>query len=371
MSKGAARIAQLFLAVASFTIALIIGEFVVARVAPQELSIWDNTRDGITVHRAHADVRLPQFGQRIRINSLGMRDKERSLEKTAGSFRLLVLGDSFMEATQVSLEQSFPALLEREIAGNRSAVEVVNLAVSGWGTDDQVTYLERYGLRMAPDGVLIMMTLHNDVIENASLEFHTMEAAGLRPRPIQLMPWPRYAIQKLKAYLSGASHLYRLAYLVSVRKQIESGAVQLRRHVTALLRRDTSPELEKDWALTLALLDKAKSLAESHGAWLAIGMIPLRVQIDDEAFRDIVAASGLTEEQMDRRAPQRRIASWAHSRGITLIDLLPTFSARASQSDEVLYLPQDGHWSAAGHAIAADQAARVLTSAGLGPQADR
>ena len=38
------------------------------------------------------------------------------------------------------------------------------------------------------------------------------------------------------------------------------------------------------------------------------------IRLDDEAFRNIIAKNDLTEEQMDRGAPQRRVATWARSR---------------------------------------------------------
>src|SRR5262245_52829809 len=44
---------------------------------------------------------------RIVINSLGYRDRERQLDKPAGTFRIAVFGDSMTEGVQVNLEQTF------------------------------------------------------------------------------------------------------------------------------------------------------------------------------------------------------------------------------------------------------------------------
>ena len=132
-----------------------------------------------------------------------------------------------MEALQVTYEESFPALLEKAIGEENSPAEVVNLSVSGWGTDDEVTYLERYGLPLSPDGVLIMMTLHNDVSDNALLEFHTLQESGLVARARDYMPLWRLATLKLKAFLAGTSQIYQLAYQTSIRKKVRHGAVEL------------------------------------------------------------------------------------------------------------------------------------------------
>lgn len=47
-----------------------------------------------------------------RFNSHGFRDYERTYEKPDGVFRILILGDSYVEALQVALADSFPVLLE-------------------------------------------------------------------------------------------------------------------------------------------------------------------------------------------------------------------------------------------------------------------
>ena len=105
----------------------------------------------------------------------GMRDQEHSFEKQANIYRVLVLGDSFMEALQVPFERSFPYLLsQRWNDVDHKRVEVINAAVSGWGTDDELAYLVRFGVRFKPDLILVAMTLTNDLNDNLVQEFYTL-----------------------------------------------------------------------------------------------------------------------------------------------------------------------------------------------------
>lgn len=365
MNRRVRAVLRVVLLATSLLFSLAFGELAVRIVAPQDLSIWDNTRDGLTVHRVHADVYLPTYHQQIRTNGLGMRDAERSLEKADGSTRVLLFGDSFLEALQVPFEKSLPFLLEEQLDREVPGLETVNLAVSGWGTDDELTYLERYGLALQPDGILMVMTLHNDLNDNALLEFHTLEKSGLVARPVTQMPWPQFLSQKLKAYAAGVSHLYRLAYSTSVRRSVTQGATQLDHHVAQLMRRG-EPELEAHWALTFALLDEAAELARQRGAWFAIGLIPLAIQVDDTQFEGFLEAHHLPRAEVDREGPQRRIQAWADARGVEVIDLLPAFRlAHGRHAGEPLYLAKDGHWTELGHRVATEEIAKQLVGRGI------
>jgi hypothetical protein len=65
---------------------------------------------------------------RFSFNSLGFRDVEWTPARRRPR-RIAVLGDSFAEALQVELDQSFPKLLERELPG----VETLNFGVAEIG----------------------------------------------------------------------------------------------------------------------------------------------------------------------------------------------------------------------------------------------
>ena len=66
-----------------------------------------------------AYLRTPDYSVLHATNSRGYRDVEHELEKPPGVYRVVVLGDSFMEAGQVALEESFARVLEDELDGAR------------------------------------------------------------------------------------------------------------------------------------------------------------------------------------------------------------------------------------------------------------
>lgn len=66
-------------------------------------------------------------------NSAGFHDVEHALVKSHGVYRILVLGDSYIEGLQVPIEQNFVRQLERMVGDwiTEKQVEVINLGVSG------------------------------------------------------------------------------------------------------------------------------------------------------------------------------------------------------------------------------------------------
>ena len=107
----------------------------------------------------------------VTINSQGLRDVERqTVEKPANTFRILLLGDSYVEGLRVPLEQTFGKVLEDRL--NQTAVagqrfEVIPAGVSGWGTDQQLLWFRKYGVAYQPDLVVLAFFPGNDFENNA------------------------------------------------------------------------------------------------------------------------------------------------------------------------------------------------------------
>ena len=110
-------------------------------------------------HRHRPNVRRHLMGVDVQTNSLGLRDVERTLIKPAATSRILVLGDSITFGWGVPFGSTFCQLLEKSlnadppIPGDR--FEVVNAGVGNLNTSMEVAYLEKEGLGLQPDLVLL------------------------------------------------------------------------------------------------------------------------------------------------------------------------------------------------------------------------
>lgn len=116
---------------------------------------------------------IPNFkattlGRPLTINSMGLRDREYSYEKPAGTRRILMLGDSMTWGLGVGDDEIFTEVLERKYATEGKPVEVINTAVSGWGTDQALLFLQTEGFKYQPDLVVLNFYLVNDPTDNVS-----------------------------------------------------------------------------------------------------------------------------------------------------------------------------------------------------------
>ena len=124
--------------------------------------------------RLRPGFQFPQTSEgraRILINSAGCRDVEHDVRKPDDVLRIAVLGDSFAEAVQVELEQTFWSVMAKDLndcrAMNGRWIEVLNFGVSGYGTTRELQALRNHVWRYQPDVILLAFLPGNDVRNNS------------------------------------------------------------------------------------------------------------------------------------------------------------------------------------------------------------
>ena len=105
----------------------------------------------------------PEFNVTINISQKGLRDKDYPYNKTGNKKRIIVLGDSFTLGVGVEEDERFTEVLEDKLLEN---VDVINMGVSGYGTDQELLFLEKEGFNYNPDIVLVAFYIGNDVSDN-------------------------------------------------------------------------------------------------------------------------------------------------------------------------------------------------------------
>src|SRR3990167_2355492 len=104
-----------------------------------------------------------------RTNAFGLLGEDVRQKKDKGTFRILVLGDSFTEAIQVPGDQNFCGRLQSLLSGlpdkPYEKIEVLNAGVSGYSPLNYYLAYTRELSRLEPDLILVQL-FANDVFED-------------------------------------------------------------------------------------------------------------------------------------------------------------------------------------------------------------
>jgi hypothetical protein len=103
----------------------------------------------------------------VSVNSVGYNDDEHNLTKPQKTYRIAVIGDSYVESLQVVRAKTFwktmEKMLNRNCATNGYNFEVLAFGVSGWGPSQEFFAATKIAKRYNPDLYIFHITTGNDI----------------------------------------------------------------------------------------------------------------------------------------------------------------------------------------------------------------
>jgi hypothetical protein len=295
------------------------------------------------------------FNVSYETNSFGMRDRKRSL-KAGSTKRHIILGDSFVEGYGVPASERFTDILE-----NALGEEFLNFGVSGnFGSTQQYLLYKELASKFEHDSVSIFLLPDNDFEDNDQANF---DPDRFRPYLRQIKNTDsfevfyttsfeeREASETLSAGRRFRRHLYNNVYLLNVMRQLgdifESSGVKDSMSDALAERQHSSYNryTEQDFAKLRWGYEQIARLA--YPRQVTIFVIPREI--------DFLTLNTAERYRNARLIPELETFAAKHA-NIEVLDLLPGFQAhlRHTQQDEDgMFLPCDGHWSAAGHSVVA------------------
>jgi hypothetical protein len=269
---------------------------------------------------------------RVETNSLGYRGKEVSLQKPAGTFRILGLGDSVMFGPGVPERDTYLRILEQELnqtfsAKIHSRFEIVNTAVIGYSTHQELLTLQRDGIRLSPDVVVVGFEPNDfypteDPFYNVHA-FHRPSRDDVRRRSYPPTPPVR---------------LYFYRFLRSQARSIRSqlSTKQPTTPVPVAPQTDWVPGSfeARGWPVMQDHFRAMKRLSDEYGFRLLILLFPTSDQLDS---------------RVEHPFPQTQIAEFLASEGINHLDLLDALRNKGREVFlDYMHLTPPGHRLAAG-----------------------
>lgn len=268
----------------------------------------------------------------VTINSKGLRDREHSYDKAQGVFRIVVIGDSFVYGNGgVDAANRFTDILEKSTKN----VEVINMGVPGYGSDQEYLYLKNEGLKYHPD-LVILCAFYNDFSES----FSTITPSMGRPKGYlslnagQLVfhppSFPTFYELSQHSYLLGLADLALGNILETYRKV-------LRRRQDVL-----NPQARQATFKQIYL--SAEELCRERGIKFVVVYFPFQGQHMPMVIQEIMAGLASTE-------------------GMKTLDLMDTM--RHANATRRAYFEHDIHFNEYGHQAVAKELLEYLVNNGL------
>ena len=328
-------------------------------------------------------LRTDEFTSYVKFNSRGLRGPEVQLPKPPDTFRVLLLGDSVTEGAQVAHEETMAARLGpalADLAGGRR-VETVNAGVAGFGTGQQLLFLEREGLAYEPDLVILVFTIANDAADN-SIEVARRAKLATNRRPyfveepdgsLRLLPFDAPPAERFagpRAFLRDRSVVFTALELWWEGKEVAraQGAVVPRLETEReVYLRELGDDWPQAWDVTEALLARIDEATRRSGAPLLVVLSPTQWQTYDDLWRDpdFMGTSSQNARRFAQTAPNERLLAIATRQELRMVDLLRAFRAEVEAGGPLVIFRRDGHWTARGHEVATGVVAERLRDEGL------
>ena len=258
-------------------------------------------------------------------NELGFRDNPYNIN---ADYKILLLGDSVSWGDGVGMKQSYPFLLEEMLNKRYSekTFEIINSAVPGYSTFQQLTYLKKYGLKLKPDIIIHQFCL-NDIVQRFKVLF---EYGGDN---IYLGIDTRNSIQGFQGWMVNNSRAYEtvIRYLINFQKNKQEYAVK------NLSNNKLSPELMEAWKITLNEINEISLIAKKENIQYLLLVAPYRYQLKDPD---------------NTNQPQVRLKGFAKKNNLVFYDLLDPFYLNQELYGVSLF-DDSSHFSVKGHILTA------------------
>jgi hypothetical protein len=317
---------------------------------------------------------------RVAFNSRGFHDVEHPLRKPSGTKRIVVVGDSFAEALQVNLDETFFRRLEVKLnqCGSRTW-EAINLGVGDFGTTQEWVALTQIGLNYSPDVVICQIFPLNDICNNTLELCDLCKSVNDRYRPY-------FTLSDGELHLTSAQPVrnflrrYFVSYGVAEHKILKSrrqtqeadlerfyeqrsqemGLAPLGPLLYTYVSDQDQPEIiSHGWRITEKIFEKMIFFCREKNIQFIPVVVPFEPCVRAKSWKAFTAAD--PSRKMVRDYPEQRLGRLFGRLGVPCVFLNEPFE---QNSDRVLpYI--GGHFNAEGHRVTAEALYSKMVELGL------
>lgn len=365
LSRGGERMLKGFLLFGSVALVLVVAEVFLRVTTPKEIMrYYFVAPDSVLHHRfirnASGRYQSTEFNTEYRINSVGLRDREFG-EKPSGTFRILVLGDSFTEGDGVESSETFSKVLEARLNGEKRPLryEVVDAGVGSYSPLLEYLYLKQEGLALKPDLVILSLDMSDfyDDISYTALLRRDDEGFPLAVSPGGFQSRQAGLLSSVKDFFKDHTRLYNFIRL-RIDRYIEGARHEgnfsgdLRYDKYAMFREKPFPEDDREWHLTYHYIELIHHLLRERGIDFRIMVYPYGIQVSPREWGIGRRFWGFAPDTLYSTHPQELVEQFGKQSGIPVMNICQNMRD-TSRTVFPLYFPDNGHWTARGQAAVA------------------
>ena len=393
---------KVFLVIFATVIALLLSEIILRlliqeRIEPTQCRKFDPVLDHSLVPNSICRFKTKEWDLEFKVNSQGLRDKEYSIQKPAGVYRIIMLGDSFVEGYGVNLEDNYGKVLEKMLNENSGKkIEVINAGISGWSPLSQYLYLLEYGIKYQPDLVILNFNstdffddyefysrLTNEakqILEQDQKQQLTQAKEAKKisqskiftPKPLytesvndpQNIP---FVSDRIKFFLNKNFYVYHyltrsiklaLGRATTIEVSPKSDRGKMEKDLFAITRTDNISEYKELFKRPQEDILRMKKIVEGNNSQLMVLLIPHGHMVGGNQWTIGRTPWGFEKGKIYSSQSLKEISRWAQETGIETFDLTPNL--REASKSQKLYFDFDGHWNKNGNKVVAETLLAVL-----------
>ncbi|MEW6269013.1 MAG: hypothetical protein AB1689_06905, partial [Thermodesulfobacteriota bacterium] len=265
----------------------------------------------------------------VAINEQGLHDQAWPYAKRPGEVRVLLLGDEVADGVGLARADRLSVRLSHLADSRRGArVSVINGTIPGYGPAEALRFLERRGLRWAPDVVVLLVDPEHDLAAALDRPRARLEPGDVPPA-------------------SGLLDLSGMARWLARTPAVRAGGTVEIAEPSPLASADQRARARERLR---EIVERIAAVSRDAGATFAIAIAPRCPSFD-------ASADGAPRcEQLEQIAP--------------CVDLTPAFVEleQGAPGDNELCIPEQARWGRDGHFLASHKIWNLLAERGLWPK---
>ena len=278
---------------------------------------------------------------------------------------VVFIGDSFTEATQVSDDDTFVRRV-----GSATGLSVVNLGRSGYGPQQELLVLKKYGLTYKPRFVVWQLFEGNDLQEAANFA-SWKKNPGQSKSSIVDRYFDHSLIGRVLAKTRVAKDDESIPWITFSYSDGTTARLPLNFYYDPSQPQKVPVGMDE----TNRAIDAGHRLCQSHGIQLLVIHIPAMIHVMDS----YVSFERKTDETRYRPKPASndekdfsgRVAELCEQLGCTFVDSLATLRHAAASNNRNVYIPRDEHLDVRGNELIAQMVADWIRKNDMNRQAGK